>query len=281
MANVVANGITFNVQRLRRHTSDGAPQRPGPVVVFLHGLVIDNLSSLYYSLANPVAQAGADAILYDQRGHGLSERPPFGYRIEDSVADLGALLDALEVSGPVHLVGHSYGASIALRAALAEPARFASLVLIEPHCTESHDCADWVEDVADMLTACALALEHNPIEGNLSTSERRKRGSGAGRLVEANSFLNGTSVIEDIASAPPFTDEELGRLRVAVLAIFGEYTDLASSARKLAACVPDCRLQVLRGLGHSVIRDARDVVLAMVESWLAEFSPAGVAKAGV
>jgi hypothetical protein len=28
-----------------------------------------------------------------------------------------------------------------------------------------------------------------------------------------------------------------------------------------------------------VIRDARDVVLAMVEGWLAEFSPAGVAKA--
>jgi hypothetical protein len=30
-----------------------------------------------------------------------------------------------------------------------------------------------------------------------------------------------------------------------------------------------------------VIRDARDVVLAMVENWLAEFSPSGVAKAGV
>jgi hypothetical protein len=28
-----------------------------------------------------------------------------------------------------------------------------------------------------------------------------------------------------------------------------------------------------------VIRDARDVVLAMVEGWLAEFSPASVAKA--
>src|SRR6266481_3947806 len=142
---------------------------------FLAGLVIDNLSSLYYSLANPVAQVGADAILYDQRGHGLSERPPSGYRIEDSVADLGTLLDALEVSGPVHLVGHSYGASVALRAALAEPARFASVVLIEPHCAESHDGGDWVEDVADMLTAAALSLEHNPVARNLSsTSERRK-----------------------------------------------------------------------------------------------------------
>jgi pimeloyl-ACP methyl ester carboxylesterase len=238
--------------------------------VFLHGLVIDNLSSLYYSLANPVAQAGADAILYDQRGHGLSERPSCGYRIEDSVADLGRLLERLGTAGPVHLVGHSYGASIALRAALAEPARFASLVLIEPHCAESHDGGDWVEDVADMLTASALSLEHNPIDGNLSASERRKARAVQG----TNAFLNTTSLIEDIASSPPFTEDELRGLPVPVLAIYGEYTDLASSARKLAACIPGCQLEVLPGLGHSVLRDARDVVLAMVEAWLAGFSPA-------
>ncbi len=276
MADVAANGITFHLQRLRRQSSDSAPHTSGPVVVFLHGLVIDNLSSLYYSLANPVAQVGADAILYDQRGHGLSERPPSGYRIEDSVADLGRLLENLEVAGPVHLVGHSYGASVALRAALAEPARFASLVLVEPHCAETHDGGDWVEDVADMLTAAALSLEHNPVARNLSTSEPRKfRGVQA-----TNSFLNATSLIEDIACSPPFTDDELGTLQVPVLAIYGEYTDLASSARKLAATIPNCRLEVLPGLGHSVLRDARDVVLGMVESWLAGFAPGGVGEAG-
>ena len=276
MADVAANGITFHLQRLRRQSSDSAPHTSGPVVVFLHGLVIDNLSSLYYSLANPVAQVGADAILYDQRGHGLSERPPSGYRIEDSVADLGRLLENLEVAGPVHLVGHSYGASVALRAALAEPARFASLVLVEPHCAETHDGGDWVEDVADMLTAAALSLEHNPVARNLSTSEPRKfRGVQA-----TNSFLNATSLIEDIACSPPFTDDELGTLQVPVLAIYGEYTDLASSARKLAATIPNCRLEVLPGLGHSVLRDARDVVLAMVKSWLAGFSQGGVGEAG-
>jgi len=276
VAEVAANGITFHLQRLRRQSSDRAADAKGPVVVFLHGLVIDNLSSLYYSLANPVAQVGADAILYDQRGHGLSERPPSGYRIEDSVADLGRLLESLEVAGPVHLVGHSYGASVALRAALAEPARFASLVLVEPHCAESHDGGDWVEDVADMLTAAALSLEHNPVARNLSsTSERRKvRGVQA-----TNSFLNATSLIEDIASSPPFTDDELRGLQMPVLAIYGEYTDLASSARKLAACIPHCRLEVLPGLGHSVLRDARDVVLGMVEAWLAGFSQGGVAQA--
>jgi pimeloyl-ACP methyl ester carboxylesterase len=184
------------------------------------------------------------------------------------------LLDALEVTAPVHLVGHSYGASIALRAALAEPARVASAVLIEPHCADTTG-GNWVEDIVDMLTAIALALEHNAIHGELSPSERRRA-----RPVQAmNAFLNETTLIEDVASSPPFTDEELNRLSVPLLALFGEYTDLASSVRKLATCIPDCRLEILPDLGHSVLRDARDVVLGMVEGWLAEHV-AGLAEVG-
>ena len=273
MAHVVANGVNLHVQRLRRQRSGpGEPENGAPVVVFLHGLVIDNLSSLYYSLANPVAQSGADAILYDQRGHGLSACPPSGYRIEDSVADLRGLLNALEVTAPVHLVGHSYGASIALRAAMADPAGISSLVLVEPHCAESDDGGNWVEDVADMLTASALALEHNPINGELSPSERRK----ARPVQTINAFLNASTLIEDVAASPPFTDGELAALSVPVLAVYGEYTDLASSARKLAGTVPGCRLEVLPGLGHSVLRDARDVVLDLVEAWLRSFDAAGL-----
>ena len=242
------------------------------MVVFLHGLVVDNLSSLYYSLANPIAQGGADAILYDLRGHGRSDIPPTGYTTADSVADLMGLLDALDVRVPVHLVGHSYGASIALRAGLMEPSRLASLVLIEPHCAESAG-GDWVEDIADLLTASALGFEHNPVPANLSASEQRK----ARPVQTANSLLNTSSLIEDVAASPPFTDAELGALSVPVLAVYGEYTDLASSARKLAATVADCRPGGSPGARAPVLRDARDMVLGMVERWLAEFSPVQVA----
>ena len=54
MAEVVANGIRTHVQRL-----GSGP----PTVVFVHGIVVDNLASLYFTLANPVAQA-AEALLY-------------------------------------------------------------------------------------------------------------------------------------------------------------------------------------------------------------------------
>ncbi|MGA9310858.1 MAG: alpha/beta fold hydrolase, partial [Pseudonocardiaceae bacterium] len=111
MAEITAGGIRFHVQRLAAR--DRTP-RLGPPVVFIHGLCLDNLSSFYYTLANPVAHAGADVIMYDQRGHGLSERPRTGYRISDSVADLAAIRDALGGEDPVHIVGHSDGGAIAL-----------------------------------------------------------------------------------------------------------------------------------------------------------------------
>ena len=49
MADVVCRGVRLHVQRL------GAPDRP-VTAVFLHGLVMDNLSSWYFTVANPAAQ---------------------------------------------------------------------------------------------------------------------------------------------------------------------------------------------------------------------------------
>src|SRR5688572_33194757 len=92
MADVTARGVRFHVQRL-------GPDAAAATVVFLHGLVMDNLSSFYFTLANPAA-ATARVVLYDLRGHGMSHRPATGYRVADLVADLDALLAALAVDGP-------------------------------------------------------------------------------------------------------------------------------------------------------------------------------------
>src|SRR5262245_63111303 len=105
MADVISNGVRLHVQRL----SPGS----GPVVVFLHGLVMDNLSSWYFSVAHPASRA-AEVLLYDLRGHGLSERPASGYGLADMVADLAGLLDALQITRPVTLVGNSFGGLLAV-----------------------------------------------------------------------------------------------------------------------------------------------------------------------
>src|SRR5947209_20569162 len=108
MAEVATGGIRFHVQRLPARHLAGSKDRlkHPPTVVFVHGLLIDNMSSFYYTLANPAARAGADVILYDLRGHGNTERPRSGYSVDASVSDLIALLNAIEVTRPVHLVGN-------------------------------------------------------------------------------------------------------------------------------------------------------------------------------
>jgi 2-succinyl-6-hydroxy-2,4-cyclohexadiene-1-carboxylate synthase len=69
-------------------------------------------------------------IAPDLRGHGESDRgDPARYGFPALVADLLGLLDALGIAR-ADVLGHSMGGMVALRAALAAPARIASLVLM-------------------------------------------------------------------------------------------------------------------------------------------------------
>lgn len=84
-------------------------------------------------LAGPLAGGGGyRLIMPDLRGHGNSEpwsgRGPM--RLGDDAAIVRAITDSL--GQPLHLVGHSYGGSVALTTALHAPATVASLTLIEP-----------------------------------------------------------------------------------------------------------------------------------------------------
>ena len=114
-----ANGLKFHTQHLTggqpSDDGDGGERTKRPQVVMLHGLVIDNLSSWYYTLANPVAMV-ADVHLVDLRGHGrsTSDGP---WSIAQHVTDL---LDTMDAHGlaSVDVLGHSYGGAIALALAL-------------------------------------------------------------------------------------------------------------------------------------------------------------------
>lgn len=68
----------------------------------------------------------------DLYGYGRSEALPMPQRmsVEDNAGLIGTLLSRFD--RPVHLVGHAFGAAVALRAALDNPARIASMTLFEP-----------------------------------------------------------------------------------------------------------------------------------------------------
>ncbi|MCY0959180.1 alpha/beta fold hydrolase [Streptomyces sp. H27-H5] len=261
MSFVRANGLRFHVQRLPADAGSDAGRRP--VVVFLHGLVVDNLSSFYCPLAVPVARSGFETVLYDLRGHGRTERPAGGYDSATAVRDLVAMLGALGLGHrPVHLVGNSYGATLAVHAALARPDVVVGLTLLEPPLAGA-----WVENMVDTLSAAALSLEDSPVLAELLTLRLRK---AANLTAIADDLLNRTSLIDDIAASRVFTPADYARLDCPTLTLCGEHSELLPGGRTLVRHTPRATLTVLPGLGHDVLKESsgvlRETVLAHLET---------------
>ncbi|WP_406386166.1 alpha/beta fold hydrolase [Streptomyces sp. NBC_00211] len=272
MAFVCAGSLRFHVQRLP--ASAARPDRP--VVVFLHGLVVDNLSSFYCPLAVPTARAGHEAVLYDLRGHGRTERPATGYDSRSAVRDLVSLLGALGLGHrPVHLVGNSYGATLALHAALARPDLVAGLTLLEPPLSGA-----WVENMVDTLSAAALSLEDSPVPAELLTLRLRK---AANLTSIADQLLNRTSLIDDIAASRTFTAADFARLDCPTLVICGEHSELVPGAVELAGRAPRATIEILPDLGHDVLKESsgvlRETVLAHLRATAARTARTGRAAA--
>jgi pimeloyl-ACP methyl ester carboxylesterase len=103
----------------------------GLPVVGLHGLTATRRHVLMGSRS--LSRSGHRVVLYDARAHGESPPAPDAgaYAYADLAADLGALLDRLEIERAV-LAGVSMGAHTALAFALEHPARVAALALITP-----------------------------------------------------------------------------------------------------------------------------------------------------
>ena len=265
---VSANGARLHLQRIEPEPGAcmNAPAEAGrpPAVVFVHGLVLDNLSSFYYTLAGPVAAAGALAVLYDLRGHGRSEQTARGYSTGDGAADLLALLDALGLTEPVCLVGNSFGGLIAARTAIFAPERVAGLALIEACC--AGPAADaWLEDILNTLSVSALTLEHYRTGDRYRAAGQRKLSRMA---LGAEALLNQTSLIDELAAERPLGPAELAAIDCPVLAVYGRQSELAGGAAELRRGLRRCRVELIDGLAHTVLRDATPAVAGILVDWL-------------
>jgi pimeloyl-ACP methyl ester carboxylesterase len=250
MVDVVANGARFNVH----HLSDG-----DPTVVFLHGLVVDNSSSWYYTVANPVAQR-SEVVIYDLRGHGLSEKPASGYTVEEQVDDLFAILDELGIDRPVHLVGNSFGGVLAVAAAVHRPERVAGLVLVEAHVAVD----GWRQQMVGTLEFAGLFLDHDDVHNWLDAVGGRK-----GKRLARNSdtLLHKTSLVDDLAASPAFTQEELAAIECPVLIVCGEFSDVRDWAERLVYVLPRCELHLYEGCSHLVVLEAPADLRGLLLRW--------------
>src|SRR5947209_6975260 len=119
MPKALVNGILLHYQQIGQ----------GPDVVMVHG--ITGNQAIWHLEIIPALMQEYRLTTYDLRGHGYSDMPPTGYTTADHARDLDHLLDELGIEHTC-LVGHSFGAEIALHYAILHPQRVNRLALIEP-----------------------------------------------------------------------------------------------------------------------------------------------------
>lgn len=231
MTIIGVNGLAVHVQTLGSGTDRDC-------AVMIHGLGWDTLASWYFTLAGPLHASGRRAIMFDLRGHGRSERPPTGYRIADFVDDLEGLLETLAVTGPVSLLGNSFGGTVAFAYAIRHPERVRSIVAIE----SAPATAPLLERVISRL------VERRPV---------RERYAG-------------TTLAEDLCGSRPVTAEEVTRITCPVLGIYGGRSRLVEGASTLRELLPHSRVVVLPEHRHTVLIDASMRIRDVVLPWLDE-----------
>jgi pimeloyl-ACP methyl ester carboxylesterase len=111
----------------------------GPSILLLHGLAS---SSHIWDLVAPRLAPRFRVVAYDQRGHGLSGKPSSGYGFGRLIADAATVIRTLGLGRPL-VVGHSWGANVALQLAVERPRTVSGDVLVDGGFQSMRDRMDW------------------------------------------------------------------------------------------------------------------------------------------
>ncbi|GAA2265428.1 alpha/beta hydrolase [Streptomyces ruber] len=263
MAKIRTGDITTHVQQLAAGAVGGAvPEGEPPVVVLVHGLLTDSLASHYFTLGPALSAAGMDTVMYDLRGHGRTDRPATGYRLENFVEDLALLLDGLGEHRPVHLAGNSFGGTVAAGFAAWHPGRTATVTMIEGE----PPVAAWAGRIGDGLAHARRELVHEEAIDWI----RERHGAHTARLSRAAGRILATTTLAEDVPAGRLIADDLSALRRPLFALFGGDSGLAAQAPELEARLTECRTAVLPGQGHSVLVEQPARIRDLVLDWVRE-----------
>lgn len=232
----------------------------GPDIVFIHGLC-GNLAVWHLRIV-PLMQREFRLTTYDLRGHGRSGVPPSGYTTLDMAEDLRGLLDTLEMD-QICLVGHSFGADIALHFALRYPERVRRLALLEAGLAVTLDqrkrdewpgWSYWVSKLEEVgLTVPPERRSDFHYLLNLSLETPRFYGPARSLPRKREPLLrliNETTIVADYEAVAGMTREAIAGLRPPTLVVYGEHSYFMDSYHLLAELLPNRELVLLPGGEH-------------------------------
>ncbi|MEV4707490.1 alpha/beta hydrolase [Actinoplanes sp. NPDC049316] len=252
MSMVRANGIAQHVEEV---PPIGAHRG---TVVLIHGMTSDSMASWFLTLAHPLAEAGLRVLLYDLRGHGRSARPATGYRLDDFVDDLEALLAHWGVDGPVHLFGNSFGGTVAFAYAARHPSAVAGIVTIE----SAPPTGEWFTRMARRLARVTETLaDADAVAASRPLMARRMR--------DASALLAQTSIGEELPASALPDAAAFAAVDCPVLCLYGGESAVKELATATERLLPQSKHVVVPGQKHTLLIKAPDQVRAEVLPWLA------------
>ena len=240
----------------------------GPVVVFSNSLGTD------FRIWDEVAASLTDryrVVLYDKRGHGLSEATPAPYRMDDHVNDLAALLDHLDVAQAA-VVGLSVGGMIAQGLAASRPDLVKVLVL----CDTAHKIG-----TAEMWNARIDAVNNGGI-GPMSNAIMERWFTAEYRVPENAAFVGYTAMLNRTtgdgyagtcaALRDADFNESTRALTIPVLCIVGDQDGSTPPdlVRSTADLIDGARFEVVAGAGHIPCVEKPAATAALISNFLNE-----------
>jgi pimeloyl-ACP methyl ester carboxylesterase len=201
-------------------------------------------------------------VRHDRRGEGDSDPgDPDSHSFETYARDAFLVLDAAGVRD-AHVCGMAFGARVAVRMALSEPARVRSLALFD---ATAGPPAPEAERKAGGAQAARLRLAAGlpPVEMDRRWFARRDP-AGAGLAAGA------------LRREPAWTPG-LGSILAPSLVACGEQDPNFEGARRVAAEIPQARFEVMPMTGHGSIIERPDLVIAALRSFLERVEAASAA----
>lgn len=278
MPRVTVNDLNIHVQQT------GA----GPDVVLIHGLTGD-LSIWFLSRTIPVLAESHRVTAYDLRGHGYTDAPAAGYTSLDHARDLIGLLDVLGIARS-RLVGHSFGAVIAVHAAVIAPERVDALVLSDPYfpaLRHLEDVSRWghwenfrreAEDAGVTLSSdtwydlTTFFDQVRQLDDERLLRFRQAVGlPGLKRVLR----LAGTTCGYDSKLADGLSAEQIASVHQPCLALYGMYSPFLNTADYLIEHMPDCRGRRIPGAQHRAPEENPERFVLAVREFLESLHPAG------
>jgi pimeloyl-ACP methyl ester carboxylesterase len=250
----------------------------GPAVLFSHGVTLS--SRLWVKQFDDLPERGLRTIAFDHRGHGDSECGTGGHSVANLADDVLTVLERLDLRDVI-IVGHSMGGVAAQAFAIRHPdvaqRRVRGLVLMstlaKTHLSASRRLRCAIERLSERGPDAARLMSQRNFgfllarigfgrDPQPSHVELTRQMIAASNREQSSPAISALLELDLTADLPRIT------LPTVVMSGSADVIAPPAESRRLAALIPDARLETFKGAGHMLMFERTDEVDDLIEGFV-------------